>query len=75
MRLIVQTRRRLVRQPVGLIGPRAIRRELRQLRLGRQLPSLTTIKRVLAAYDLLTTQAGRPPAYYPKPLTTVNGNL
>ena len=38
-RLIVQTRRRLVKQKVGLIGPGAIRRELRKqglrLLLGR----------------------------------------
>ena len=65
VRLIVQTRRRLVKQPVGLIGARAIRRELQSLRLGRQLPSLTTIKRVLAAHGLLPERTPRPPAYFP----------
>jgi putative transposase len=75
VRLIVQTRRRLVKQPVGLIGARAIRRELRHLRLGRQLPSVTTIKRVLAAYALLPRRADRPPAYFPHPLTTLTGRL
>jgi putative transposase len=75
VRLIVQTRRRLVKQPVGLIGARAIRRELRQLRLGRQLPSLTTIKRVLATYDLLPRRSNRPPTYFPHPLTTLTGRL
>jgi putative transposase len=75
VRLIVQTRRRLVKQPVGLIGARAIRRELRQLRLGRQLPSLTTIKRVLAIYDLLPRPSNRPLTYFPHPLTTLSGRL
>jgi putative transposase len=75
VRLIVQTRRRLVKQPVGLIGARAIRRELRQLGLGRQVPSLTTIKRVLAAYALLPDRANRPPAYFPHPVTTLTGRL
>jgi len=75
VRLIVQTRRRLVKQPVGLIGARAIRRELRQLSLGRQLPSLSTIKRVLAIYDLLPRRGNRPPSYFPHPLTTLIGRL
>lgn len=75
VRLIVQTRRRLVKQPVGLIGARAIRRELRQLGLGRQLPSLTTIKRVLAAHALLPERANQPSAYFPHPVTTLSGRL
>ena len=75
VRLIVQTRRQLVKQSVGLIGPRAIRRELRQLKLGRQLPSLTTIKRVLRAHGLVNAGTDPRPAYCPKPLTTVSGIL
>ena len=75
VRLIVQTRRRLVKQPVGLIGARAIRRELRKLGLGRQLPSLTTIKRVLVAHALLPRRTKQPPAYFPHPLTTLSGRL
>src|SRR5512136_1164438 len=39
VRLIIQTRRRLVKRPVGLRGARAIRRELRKV-LGPQTPSL-----------------------------------
>jgi hypothetical protein len=72
VRLIIQTRRRLVKQAVGLIGPRAIRRELRKA-LGEQTPSLTTIKRVLQAHHLIPTPTK--PAYFPKPLTTVAGTL
>lgn len=75
VRLIVQTRRRLVKAPVGLIGARAIRRELRRLRLGRQLPSLTTIKRVLATYDLLPRHTDPASVYFPHPLTTLTGRL
>lgn len=68
VRLIVQTRRRLVKQKVGLIGARAIRRELRKV-LGKQTPSLATINRVLST----PTEAA--PAYFPRPLTTVAGTL
>lgn len=72
VRLIVQTRRRLVKQAVGLVGPGAIRRELRKV-LGKRAPSLTTIKRVLKAHHLIATPP--PPAYCPKPLTIVAGPL
>jgi len=70
--LIIRTRRRLVKQAVGLSGPRAIRRELRKV-LGQAAPSLTTIKRVLQTHHLIATPAC--PAYCPKPLRTVTGTL
>lgn len=75
VRLIVQTRRRLVKQRVGLVGPRAIRRELRRLRLGRHLPSLPTIKRVLRARHLVAGRSDRAPAYFPRPLDVIEGRL
>jgi len=75
VRLIVQTRRRLVKQKVGLIGARAIRHELRQLRLGKQTPSLATIKRVLHRQGLVATLTEAASAYCPKPLATVAGTL
>ena len=75
VRLIVQTRRRLVKQKVGLIGARAIRRELRLLGLGQQAPSLATIKRVLQTHSLIATPRTATRAYCPKPLTTVTGSL
>jgi len=75
VRLIVQTRRRLARQPVGLSGPRAIRRELRQLGLGKRAPSLATIKRVLHAQGLSTPAVEPVPAYCPAPQTTLSGIL
>lgn len=75
VQLIIQTRRRLVKQKVGLIGARAIRRELRQLGLGKQTPSVATIKRVLQARGLVARPAVASPAYFPKPLTTVEGTL
>lgn len=75
IRLIVQTRRRLVKQRVGLIGPRAIRRELHKLGLGKRTPSLATIKRVLRAQGLVAGATNPPPAYFPKPLTVVTDTL
>ena len=75
VRLILRTRQRLVKQKVGLIGPRAIRRELKALKLGKQLPSLTTIKRVLRRQGLVATASDTAPAYFPKPLITVSGTL
>ena len=72
VQLIIRTRRRLVKQAVGLSGPRAIQRELRKV-LGQAAPSLTTIKRVLQAHHLIATPAA--PAYCPKPRLTVTGTL
>ena len=72
VRLILQTRRRLVKRPVGLIGARTIQRELHKV-LGRRVPSLTTINRVLQAHHLTTRALEARPAYCPKPLTTVEG--
>ena len=72
VRLIIRTRQRLVKQVVGLIGPRAIQRELRKV-LGKQAPSLTTIKRVLQTHHLISRSPK--PAYFPKPLKTVEGIL
>jgi hypothetical protein len=64
----------LVKQKVGLIGARAIRRELRKV-LGKQTPSLATINRVLQAHRLVSTPTEAAPAYFPRPLTTVAGTL
>jgi putative transposase len=73
--LVVQARRRLVKRKVGLIGPRAIRRELRPLRLGKHEPSLATIKRILHNQGLSTPPLALPPAYFPKPLVLLKGTL
>jgi hypothetical protein len=74
VRWIIQTRRRLVKRPVGLNGARAIRRELRQV-LGSQTPSLATINRVLQTHGLTSHTVLTRPAYCPKPLSTVRGTL
>ena len=74
VRLIIQIRRRLVKRAVGLIGPRAIRHELRKA-LGKAAPELSTIKRVLRTHNLISTTADVPPAYFPKPLLTLDGTL
>ncbi len=74
VRMIVRMRRRLVNQKVGLRGARAIRRELRKV-LGKQIPSLTTINRVLQKRHLVSTPSEDASAYFPKPLMTINGIL
>lgn len=73
--LIVQTRRRLVKQKVGLIGARAIRRELRKVNGGESLPSLSTIKRVLRKRGLIAPPHQAKRVYFPKPLQVVSGSL
>lgn len=74
-RLIARTRRRLARQRVGLIGPRAIQTELRTSGLGKNLPSMATIKRVLRELGLSTPQPSDKPVYRPLPLAHVGGCL
>jgi transposase InsO family protein len=64
----------LVKQKVGLIGTAAIRRELRKV-LGPQTPSSATVSRVLHTHDLVATRPTATPAYFPKPLTVVEGTL
>ena len=73
--LIVQTRRRLVKQKVGLIGARAIRREVRKVSGDKSLPSLSTIKRVLRQRGLLAQPHQTKRVYFPKPLQVVSGSL
>ena len=71
VRAIVRTRRRLVRQRVGLIGPLAIQREFE--RLGGGVPSLTTIKRVLQQHGEIPTAP--PASYFPRPRQVLDGVL
>src|SRR6266508_4732217 len=66
--LIVQTRRRLVKQKVGLIGARAIRRELRKVSGDKSLPSLSTIKRMLRQRGMIAKPSQPTRAYFPKPV-------
>lgn len=73
--LIVQTRRRLVKQKVGLIGVRAIRRELRKVSGDTCLPSFSTIRRVLHQRGLLAKPSQPRRTYFPKPLHVVSGSL
>jgi len=74
VRLIVRTRRRFVKQKVGLRGARAIRRELRKV-LGKQTPSLTTINRVLQKRHLIFKVSEAALAYFPRPVTVIDGIL
>jgi hypothetical protein len=75
VKVIVQTRRRLVKQKVGLIGARAIRRELRKVSGDKSLPSLSTIKRVLRQRGLIARPKPVKQVYFPKPLQVVSGSL
>ncbi len=71
VRTIVHIRRRLVRQPVGLIGAQAIQHELEQL--GGRVPSLASIKRVLHQHGLVPKPPD--PSYFPRPLHVMTGVL
>jgi hypothetical protein len=75
VKLIVQTRRRLVKQKVGLIGARAIRREVCKVSGASALPSLSTIKRILRRRGLIAKPSQLKRAYFPKPLQVVSGRL
>ena len=66
--LVLQLRRRAQKQKVGLIGARALRHEIKQQRLLRKVPALSSINRWLKAAGLLTTQPEAPAEiYYPAP--------
>jgi putative transposase len=66
--LVIRVRRYLRQRKVGLIGPKAIQRELRTQRLLRNIPSLATIKRILSEAGLTKrTPRPRPAGYYPRP--------
>ncbi|MGQ0602804.1 MAG: hypothetical protein ACT4QE_14055 [Anaerolineales bacterium] len=73
--IIVQTRRRLARAQAGLVGARAIRRELRKLMPRRGPPSERTIGRVLSQAKLITPLAADCSAYFPAPSEELSGSL
>jgi hypothetical protein len=68
VKLVVRLRRRLEKAAAGLIGPRAIREELRRHHRLKPLPSLSTIKRWLREHRPAEVRAedAKPP-YYPQP--------
>jgi putative transposase len=68
VKLVVRIRHRLEKANAGLIGPRAIREELRRYHRLRPLPSLATLKRWLRHSrppEAMSAEAQRP--YYPEP--------
>lgn len=69
-RLVIQTRRRLIKRKVGLVGAKAIQRELRQRHLLRHIPSRTTIDRILREAGLFKKPAQQPQGYFPHPTPT-----
>jgi transposase len=66
--LVLRVRRRLQRSCVGLVGARAIGRELKQQHGLKPVPSVTTINRWLKDAGLVETPAPEPDkTYYPAP--------
>jgi transposase len=66
--LIVQVRKRLQSQKIGLRAAKAVRQELSQSRLMKTLPSISTINRWLKAAGLIEAQTqSAKPAFYPSP--------
>ena len=68
--LVVRLRHHLLKRKVGLVGPKAIRRELRTHKLFWKIPSLSTIKRILHEAKLTKTRHQPPAVYYPRPRAT-----
>lgn len=65
-RTILTLRKRLQKASVGLIGAKAIQRELKRRRLVNPVPSLSTIHRIVKAGGLLATASSEPTqSYYP----------
>lgn len=62
--LVLPLRRRAQQRQVGLIGARALRNEIKQQRLLRKAPALSTINRWLKAEGLSTPQPEAPAKVY-----------
>jgi len=66
--LVLRVRKRLQRACVGLVGARAIRRELKQPHALKHVPSVTTVNRWLKDARLVSTPSPPPEkTYYPAP--------
>jgi len=67
---VIQTRRRLKQGKVGLVGAKAIQRELKQGRLLDDIPSTATINRILHEAGLTQTPTQPAYGYFPHPKPT-----
>jgi transposase len=68
VRMVLQLRKQLHKAEVGLRGAKAIKRELRDRRLVKRIPSLSTIHRILKSHSLIETDSPvRKESYYPRP--------
>jgi putative transposase len=66
--VVIRVRRSIEKRQVGLVGARAVQREIRQHRLLRPVPGLTTIYRWLKEAGLIKSPPPAPEAvYYPQP--------
>ncbi len=69
-RLVARVRRQLERAKVGLIGAKAIQRELEHRRLLRHIPGKSTIHTLLHEAGILKPPRPVCEAYYPQPTAT-----
>jgi transposase len=68
VQMVLKLRTQLHNAEVGLVGAKAIRRELKTRRLVKQIPSLSTIHRMLKDHALIDSDSPvRKESYYPKP--------
>lgn len=66
--VVIRVRRSLEKRQVGLVGPRAVQREIAQHRLLGPVPGLTTVYRWLKEAGLIKSPPPAPEAvYYPQP--------
>lgn len=73
VKLVLRLRKQLQHSRVGLVGARAIQREIKRHRLLPQLPSLASIKRWLKAAGLTQSHSATTPlAFYPTPRLPVD---
>ena len=69
-RQVLRLRGKLKRARVGLVGAAAIQRQWRKEQLPTPAPSVSTIKRILAAAGLTRAKPAGRPAYFPAPRPT-----
>lgn len=64
---VIRLRKRLIKSPVGLIGPKEIYTRLGQERLLKRVPSTSTIQRILHEARLIDAGEVKPEVYFPQP--------
>lgn len=65
--VVLKVQQRLAKQDVGFCGPRAVWLELKRRKPIKDIPSVSTIKRILRAAGFTKTKEERTKLYYPHP--------